>query len=102
MLIREAEITDAAAIARVHVDSWRTTYVGIVPTDHLAGLSYEQREQEWHRTLSIPTGLEFVYVAEDTAGNVIGFAWGGPERSGHPVYKGELFAIYLAGMGARR
>jgi GNAT superfamily N-acetyltransferase len=95
MLIREAEITDAAAIARVHVDSWRTTYVGIVPTEHLAGLSYDQREQEWRGTLSVPTELEFVYVAQDTTGNVIGFAWGGPERGGHDAYKGELFAIYL-------
>jgi L-amino acid N-acyltransferase YncA len=95
MLIREAEITDAVAIARVHVDSWRTTYVGIVPTDYLAGLSYEQRAEEWHRTLSKPIELELVYVAEDPAGNVIGFAWGGPERSGHDAYKGELFAIYL-------
>jgi L-amino acid N-acyltransferase YncA len=95
MLIREAEITDAAAIAKVHVASWRTTYVGIIPTDYLAGLSHEQREQEWRRALSKPAELESVYVAEDTIGNVIGFAWGGPERSGHPVYKGELFAIYL-------
>jgi GNAT superfamily N-acetyltransferase len=95
MLIRKAEITDAAAIARVHVDSWRTTYVGIVPTEHLAGLSYEQRTEEWRSTLSKPAELEFVYVAEDTTGNVIGFAWGGTESSGHPVYKAELYAIYL-------
>jgi hypothetical protein len=54
MLIREAKITDAAAIAKVHVDSWRTTYVGIVPTAYLAGLSHEQRAEEWRRTLSNP------------------------------------------------
>ena len=45
MLIREASPTDAAAIARVHVDSWRTTYAGIVPADYLANLSYTRREQ---------------------------------------------------------
>jgi L-amino acid N-acyltransferase YncA len=95
MFIREAKITDAAGIAHVHVDIWRTTYVGILPTDHLAGLSYEQCEQAWHRTLSMPAGLEFVYLAEDAIGNIIGFASGGPERSGHHVYKCELFAIYL-------
>jgi GNAT superfamily N-acetyltransferase len=95
MLIREAEITDAAAIAKVHVDSLRMTYISIVPTAYLAGLSHEQREQEWRRTLSKPAEREFVYIAEDTTGNVIGFAWGGAERGGYPVYKGELFAIYL-------
>ncbi len=96
MLIREAEIADAAAIAKVHVDSWRTTYTGIIPPDYLAALSYEQREQIWHGTLSAPLGLEFVYLAEDTARNVIGFASGGPERSGRKDYKGELFAVYLS------
>ncbi len=96
MLIREAEIADAVAIAKVHVDSWRTTYTGIVPRDYLAALSYGQREQIWRGTLSAPLGLEFVYVAEDTARNVIGFASRGPERSGRKDYKGELFAVYLS------
>ena len=32
-------MTDAAAITKVHVDSWRTTYQGIVPDDLLATLS---------------------------------------------------------------
>jgi GNAT superfamily N-acetyltransferase len=36
-----------------------------------------------------------VYVAEDAQGTIVGFASGGPERSGDPVYTGELYAIYL-------
>jgi GNAT superfamily N-acetyltransferase len=36
-----------------------------------------------------------VYVAEDERGKVIGFASGGPERSGNPRYTGELYAIYV-------
>ena len=55
MLIREASPRDAAAIARVHVDSWRTTYAGIVPADYLANLSYTRREQFWCDILSTPT-----------------------------------------------
>lgn len=102
MLTREAEIADSAAIAKVHVDSWRTTYAGIVPTDYLARLSYEQRERVWHRTLSAPLGVEFVYVAEDTVGNVVGFASGGPERSRHKDYKGELFAVYISDQDQRQ
>jgi hypothetical protein len=34
--IRRAVREDARAIARVHVDSWRTTYRGIVPEEHIA------------------------------------------------------------------
>jgi hypothetical protein len=40
MPIREAQIDDAVALAGIHVDSWRTTYAGIVPDDYLASLSY--------------------------------------------------------------
>jgi ribosomal protein S18 acetylase RimI-like enzyme len=45
--------------------------------------------------LSKPVGHSLVYVAEDDAGNIIGFASGGPERSGDPVYSGQVYAIYL-------
>ena len=31
MIIREATRNDVSAIAKVHVDTWRTTYRGIVP-----------------------------------------------------------------------
>ena len=92
--IREANGTDAAAIA-IHVDSWRTTYAGVVPDEYLAQLSYEQHEQVWRHMLSTHGATEFVYVAEAEARNIIGFASGGPERSGNTVYKGELYAIYL-------
>ena len=31
MKVREARASDAAAIARVHVDSWQTTYAHVLP-----------------------------------------------------------------------
>ena len=95
MPIRMATAHDAAAIAKVHVESWRTTYKGIVPDDFLAHLSYARREQFWRQVLTEPGSRTIVYVAEDAQGTVIGFASGGPERSGDPVYTGELYAIYL-------
>ena len=93
--IREATEADAPAIARVHVDSWRTTYKGIVPDDYLAALSYEQRERVWQGNLSAGRAVEFVYVAEDDGGQVVGFASGGRQNSGDAEYAGELYAIYL-------
>jgi GNAT superfamily N-acetyltransferase len=95
MLIRSADISDANAIAKVHVDSWRSTYAGILPDRYLASLSYVKRAQFWARILSKPNAREFIYVVEDIAGEVIGFASAGPERSGSTTYRGELYAIYL-------
>src|SRR5437762_14336358 len=95
--IREATHADIPAIARVHVDSWRTTYKGILPDHILAGLTYEERERLWDRILSegnLDAGV-FCYVAEDESGEVIGFASGGPERTGDADYKGEINVIHV-------
>ena len=94
-LIRPAHRDDAAGIARVHVDSWRTTYKGIVPDTILDNLSYETRTRQWYIGLSNPNRTIFDYVATDPSDQIVGFVNGGTERSGDPEYKGELYAIYL-------
>ena len=92
MIIRKTKLEDAAGIAKVHVDGWRTTYKGIVPDTYLDNLSYESRERMWI------SGIEQdnVYIAEDDNGQIVGFASGGKERTGkYDRYVGELYAIYL-------
>jgi len=93
MLIRKAQPPDASAIARVHVDCWRTTYAGIVSSEFLAALSYKQRQEMWSGILS--RGDSILYVAESPNGQVVGFACAGPERTGDSVYQGELYALYV-------
>jgi GNAT superfamily N-acetyltransferase len=93
-VIRPATPQDAPGIALVHVASWRTTYKGIMPDEMLANLSVERRESVWRDMLSNPASQTFVYIAEMDR-QIVGFASGGPERSEHPIYKGELSAIYL-------
>jgi ribosomal protein S18 acetylase RimI-like enzyme len=94
--VTEAVPADARALARVHVDGWRTTYRGIVPDSVLSQLAYEERERMWQGILDAAEGQAFVYVAVDGSGQIVGFASGGPERSGDPDYKGELYSIYIA------
>ncbi|MEH1764964.1 MAG: GNAT family N-acetyltransferase [Nostoc sp.] len=96
MIVREASHHDVPTIAKVHVDTWRTTYRGIVPDEHLTNLSYEQRANGWYQILNhAPKDGNFTYVAEEEPGEIVGFANGGVERTGNPVYKGELTAIYI-------
>ncbi|MGK7949088.1 MAG: N-acetyltransferase family protein [Xenococcaceae cyanobacterium] len=98
MLIREARLEDAGAIARVHVDSWRSTYQAIIPESYLARLSYQKREERWRKMLGDSTekdGQHFIYVAENNLKQIIAFADGGIEREGDSVYRGELYAIYI-------
>ncbi|MCM3619767.1 GNAT family N-acetyltransferase [Sutcliffiella horikoshii] len=92
MKIRKAVFNDAYGIARVHVDSWHTTYTNIIPDDYLSRLTYESRQKLWERNID-----EFdIFVAENNDGEIIGFSTGGKERSGkYEGYEGELSSIYL-------
>jgi len=44
MQIRKANLTDAKGVAKVQVDSWKTTYKNIVPDEYLNKMTYESRE----------------------------------------------------------
>ena len=91
-LVRPAETGDAAAIAKVHVDTWRTAYRGLLADDYLASLSEAHYAERWRRSLADRTSR--VYVAESSEG-VVGFASGGRERAGEDRFAGELYAIYV-------
>jgi ribosomal protein S18 acetylase RimI-like enzyme len=91
-MVREARLDDAEAIARAHVEAWRTTYVGMLPADFLASLSEEHYGERWRRVIGDRSGR--VFVAEENE-QVVGFASGGRERAGESGFAGELYAIYV-------
>jgi hypothetical protein len=76
VLIRAATQQDASAIAHVHVQSWLTTYAGIVPDDYLASLNEAERVLLWQDWLTRDIQ---VYVIE-LDGEVVGFISGGQSR----------------------
>jgi GNAT superfamily N-acetyltransferase len=89
--IRPARLEDAGEIAHVHVESWRSTYAGILPDKYLAGLDETLRERLWREWLS---GETFVLVAEKN-GHVVGFAHAGAIREEVEACDAQLYAIYL-------
>ena len=89
--IRPATINDVAAIAHVHVESWQTTYAGIMPDAYLASLDETLRARLWHDWLSADA-LVLVAVLN---GQIIGFAHGGPGRQPVGACDAELYSIYL-------
>jgi len=93
--IRKAGTQDVPAIAKVHVDSWRTSYVGIVATEFLVSLSYKESERMWRNGLASATNPVSLFVVERPVGSVVGFAAAGPEREHDAIYKGEIYALYL-------
>ncbi len=95
VLIRAATQEDAGSISRVHVESWRTTYRGIVSDQFLADLNVEERVVRWREVLESDP---YIFIAE-REGEVIGFISGGAIRETLEEYDAELFAIYLLAEG---
>jgi ribosomal protein S18 acetylase RimI-like enzyme len=99
--IRAAALSDAAAIAAVHVASWRETYSGLMPETMLRGLSVSHRTERWARILdhALAHGDASVFVAERD-GDLVGFASGGGQREQAffaAGFTGEISAIYVLG-----
>jgi ribosomal protein S18 acetylase RimI-like enzyme len=94
IILRPALPADAGGLARVGVETWRTTYKGIMSDETLAMLSVETRAQGWLGRLDVPDPQSFAFLLE-TNGEVIGFSSGGAERDGDPSYRGEIYALYL-------
>jgi ribosomal protein S18 acetylase RimI-like enzyme len=100
--IRKATTSDAQGIAKVHIDTWRTTYHGILPDEFLSNLSYDRARRNWETTHLNPNSQNAVYVAEDGPRNIVGFAICGSDRDNDPVYKGEIYGIYVLQKMQRR
>ena len=93
-LIRRAELNDAAPIARVHVDSWRSSYQGLLPDAYLDTLSEIRVAASWSEILKRRNRSGATFVADAEAEGVVGFADCGPERGGPPA-TGEITTLYL-------
>ena len=87
-------MSDAPAIASVHVDAWRQAYAGVLSQATLDGLSVEARTRMWSQAIAGTSGR--VLVAEED-GAIAGFAAFGPCRDeGTTPNEHELWAIYVA------
>ncbi len=89
-------------MARVHVDSWRSTYAGLIPDAYLKSLSHDESEARWRARMNDSPDNVY-HVAESSSGEVVGFACGGSNRGdGHFGFEGELYALYLLAEHQRR
>ena len=75
LTLRRANAGDAPAIARVRVDSWRTTYRGLIPDAYLDAMQVEASTALWDRVLTAGPNTTSVFVAEYGT-DIVGFACG--------------------------
>jgi GNAT superfamily N-acetyltransferase len=89
--IRTASLDDAHGIARVQVESSRTTYAELFSAEYLDSFSTEARQQVWSALLADPGQVTLVATV---GAEIVGFANGGPNRGQEPFHA-EVYAIYL-------
>jgi ribosomal protein S18 acetylase RimI-like enzyme len=101
IVVRAATRTDAAAIARVQHDSWRTTYAGILPLEVINSVTSHRDGAEWGRRIERAAGESEIFVVEK-AGDIVGFASCGPARAPVENLGGEIYALYVLQKHQRR
>ncbi len=102
--VRRAARDDAAAIGRVHVETWQATYAGLLPDSMLVAMSDVRQSAWWSQLLADPGEARGVFVADDQEMGVVGFGSCGPVRDPpedleraldgrafpeHPLYNGD-------------
>ena len=102
--IAEAGADDAAAIAAIHIESWRAVYRGILPEDYLDHDVVDERRAYWNAALANPRGGDFTLAAA-RGGIVVGFI--SVTRDGEPGYDATIGSLHVmasgrgAGLGRR-
>jgi ribosomal protein S18 acetylase RimI-like enzyme len=100
-LIREAVLGDADGLAHAIITATNHAFRGIVPERCLAFTEKESSEN-WRRTLNDGFRVgEFLCVAEERPGSVIGYVLGGPSRR-DPVRLGEMKQLMVLPAKQRR
>jgi ribosomal protein S18 acetylase RimI-like enzyme len=92
--VRPAIVTDAAMIARIDVECWRSTYAGVLPDKLLLGLSENERRRVWSSYIARHPGDLVVGVTP--SGRVQGFGNCGRRRDAESPFAGEVFTLYIA------
>ncbi|HET9933691.1 MAG TPA: GNAT family N-acetyltransferase [Polyangiaceae bacterium] len=94
VLVETASIADAAEIARVHVETWRAAYRGIMSSEFLAGLDVATREEQWRNWIELPERRTLI---AKQGGALLGFCLTGPARD--PDANDATFEIYALNVG---
>jgi ribosomal protein S18 acetylase RimI-like enzyme len=92
-VVRQARLEDAQAIARIEVETWRSTYAGMLPDRVLLNMSERRQTGSWASFLRHRP--EDVWIAQTVKGSVIAFGNCGVQRDAVVNYGGEVYTLYV-------
>ena len=89
--LRPARVSDAAAIAAVHDDAWRTAYRGLIPGRDLERIINRRGPTWWDSTLRRGSRVTILTFA----GTVAGYGSYGRNRAAAIGVGGEIYELYV-------
>ena len=100
--LRTARLEDSRDLARVHVETWRHTYAGMVPDQYLTSLTIDEKTQVWKQWIGRADKHESILLVETQPGKdsgeasrIIGFGHAGPSRDRDLPFQGEVYTLYV-------
>jgi GNAT superfamily N-acetyltransferase len=93
--IRFAKIEDAEQLGRIHILTWKSTFVGIVSDEYLESLSLDKVTQRFSEQIQTPLPHSKILVAVDHLDSAIGYSACGPNRLADSFYTGEVQAFFV-------
>lgn len=94
-MIRLATPRDAAGIARVHVETWRDSYAGIIPDHALLGMDTRREAARQRHALGLRRADSLTLVVDQPRFGIIGYAEAGRARAVGLPYDSELYTLYV-------
>lgn len=91
--LRDATEHDSPAIARLHADSWRSAYRGMLSDDYLDHRVHPERLALWHKRFSEQREKPFFAILAELEGELAGFACVFPDE--HPNYGAFLDNLHV-------
>ncbi len=84
--------SDAAELARVHVQAWRETYAGILPSSYLERMSAPLHARRWRARLM---RMNEITLAAEGPDGLVGYASGQWARDRGERDEGEITTLYV-------
>jgi GNAT superfamily N-acetyltransferase len=95
LTIRQATEKDIPAIVHTYVQSWQSTYRGLLPPSFLEAINPLSAEKTFRESFESKGFSYFVLLAENPGGETMGYLDGGRDREDPGKTLGEIYGMYL-------
>ncbi len=93
--IRPAIISDATVMAQININSWKSTYAGLIAQTFLDAMNNEHYVTKWQNILDVRNDVHRCVFVAEVENTVVGYVTAGRAIKEHSEYPAELSALYL-------